>query len=622
MIGRRLAWGFGSLLILVLCLAGGALAYLRLADLRPYVERYASASLGRPLSISQLDIHWGNPLEVTVQGLALANAAWGSRPEMVTIRKVKAVLDPRSILSGPLRFHTLAIDGLSVVLERNPDGVGNWRMGDDRSAAPGDDQDRRKRELFPTLIDFALTDSLVTYRTYSGNILKIGLATVTIASIDDDQPANLTADGAYNETPLTLTAITQSFQVMRDADKPFGAKFTLATKTDKAKAALIAFDGTMMQPLDFDGVAGALDLDAHDLGALMKIFGAQMTAPYPLQVKGHLTHNDNEWDLTDAKGKLVADPFSGTLHVLEGDRGKPDHLGLNLAFDRLNLAKLVGAADGGSSDPFQAPLSPVEKGGTEITAALTANRLDFKSLHLGAVDFAGGIADGRVDVEHLSLALYGGRAELAGKTGPSKAGARVTLNVSLIDLDADRLAQGIGAGAGQIRGKLNGRGHLELTGKTLQEGLAGADGYAVLVMTAGSVERGLIEKASADLRTLLRDNMGSAQLDCLLGVLILKDGQGIIAPVKLLSEAGDFLGAGSVDLATRQLDLTLKAQRSSTGFFALDIPVRIEGKFDQLQVKPAIGEEVDWLAEVGDAAPIGQLPAPARKLANASSCGK
>lgn len=621
MIDKRVAWGIGGL-ILLLGLAAGALAALLSVDLRPYVERYASSRLERDLSIAKLEIRWGDPLEVTAQGVTLANADWGSRPEMVAIRSVSAILDPRSMLSGRLRFDRLAIDGLTVVLERDTAGIGNWRMGSSRSAPTSGDPDRGKRELFPTLLDFSLIDSLVTYRTYSGNILKIKLARVTIASTGDDQHVNLTAEGAYDEAPLTLKAITQSFEAMRDADKPFGAKFTLATKTDKAKAVQIAFDGTMMQPLDFDGVEGALDLDAHDLGALLKIFGAQVTASYPLLVKGDLTHNDNRWDLTEAKGKLAADPFSGTLHVLEGDRGEPDHIGLDLAFDRLNLAKLVGAADGGSADPFQAPLNPVERGGAEITAAVTADRLDYGSVHLRSVDVAGGIADGRLELEHLTLALYGGRAELTGRAEPSKGGARAVLDASLVDVDADRLAQAIGAGSGQIKGKLDGRGHLDLTGKTLQDGLAGADGYAVLAMAAGSVDRGLLEQASMDLRTLIRDGKGSAQLDCLLGVLVLNDGQGIIAPVKLLTDAGDFLGAGSVDLATRQIELTVGAQRSSTGVFALDIPLRIEGSMAGLQVTPLVGQDADGLGKVGMATPVGQLPAPARKLAMSRSCGQ
>ena len=405
MSGRCIVWiALGFLGVVVLCVAGG-IAFVFSTDWRPYVERYAAEHLDRRLTIDALEIHWGDPLRLEIGGVRLANADWGSKPEIGTIEHVSAVIDPRSILNGPLRFEKLEITKLVIVLERGKSGRGNWRFSASDDDTDSSELNRRKRENFPTLIDFTLKDSLITYRTYRGHVLRIDLDNVIIASPGDDQPVRLKADGAYNDNGLKLDAVTQSFQAMRDADKPFGAKFTMATKADKAKVAKMDFDGTMMAPLDFDGVDGAMALDARNLGEMLKVFGLALKADFPLTVDSRLTHNDNDWKIAKAKGVLAKDPFTGALHIVEGHQGGPDDLDFDLTFDRLDLAALVGKPDKKDDDPMATSLNPVEKGGDNINAQIKAANLVYGNRHLADVAFDGGAT--------VDLAAPGGRQAVA-----------------------------------------------------------------------------------------------------------------------------------------------------------------------------------------------------------------
>jgi uncharacterized protein involved in outer membrane biogenesis len=622
MSGRRIALVALGLLGLVALVVAGAVTYVLSNDWRPYVERYVYAHLHRRLTIDTLEIGWGDPLSLELGGVRLANADWGSKPEMGTVEHVSAVLDLRSIFGGPLRFEKLEITKLVIVLERDGSGWGNWRF-----SAPGNDSgdnnfNRQKRELFPTLLDFTLKDSLITYRTYKGNILRIDLNDVAIASTGDNAPVTLKADGAYNKNGLKLDATTQSFAAMRDADKPFGAKFTMATKADKSKAAKLDFDGTMMAPLDFDGVDGAMALDARNLGALLKVFGVELKADFPLALESRLTHDGDDWKLSKAKGILAKDPFIGAMHVVEGSHGKPDNFDFDLAFDRLNLSALIGKRSKQVGDPMSASLNPVEKGGDNLSARIKAATLEYGDRHLTDVNFDGGTADGRLNIRRFAFAYAGGRLELAGRSEPAEAGGHAAIDAALIDIDADKLAQSIGADPGQIKGRLDGKARLDMVGKTIADGLAGSNGYAVLAMASGSIERALVEKASADLRSLFREKEGSAKVECLLGVLTVKDGQGVLAPFRLHTSAGDFAAGGSIDLKTRHIDLTVKSDRSSTGAFALDIPIHISGPVNGPSVKPAVGADTDWLENTPGAAPLAGLPKAGQQLAASNSCAK
>src|SRR5258707_643652 len=60
---------------------------------QPVVERYMTWKLDRRLAFGRLEVTCGNPLAVEIRELRLANAPWGSGPEMVRIDSVSARLD-------------------------------------------------------------------------------------------------------------------------------------------------------------------------------------------------------------------------------------------------------------------------------------------------------------------------------------------------------------------------------------------------------------------------------------------------------------------------------------------------------------------------------------------------
>ena len=106
---RRLsAWVFGLLGTVVLIVAGAVLLLVSV-DLRPWIEEYGSNSLDRRMTIGTLRIGWGDPLSLELRDFRLANASWGSSPEMVQIESVSAEIDPWSLFGGAIRFEKLEV---------------------------------------------------------------------------------------------------------------------------------------------------------------------------------------------------------------------------------------------------------------------------------------------------------------------------------------------------------------------------------------------------------------------------------------------------------------------------------------------------------------------------------
>jgi AsmA family protein len=611
-IARGLAIVLGGLIVLALLAVGAGAWWLSRVDLKPIVEREASDALGRRVTLGSLEVQWGDPLGVDFTGLAIANAPWGNEAEMMRIGAFSALIDVPPLLRGVLRYQRLRVSDATIVLERDPNGVGNWEFGEGGDSG-GFVLVPKDRTQFPTLIDFMGERGLVTYRTRSGNILRIALNRVAISSPGEETPAQLLADGAYNDVAVRLDATTDSYAALRDASQPFGTRFTLAGKDTQ-----IAFKGTLREPLDFEGARGELSIDARTLDDILGAMGSEAKADLPLSVAGILRRDGDHWSLAAAKGQFMQSDFSSDLALLEGGPGEPDDVDLDITADALD-ADAIAASFGGGKDKTRLdaiPLHPRGLAAVNLTAALTTPRLTIAEQKLRAVTLQGRLAGGDATLKELSFALGGGTLSMAGTLKGTDADGQLALEARLSKADMSEIARELGATGEEIRGQLDGAATLALNGATFGAALKTGAGAAVVILRDGDVARSLVEQVSTDLRSLFRTEEGRVPVTCMLGVLTVKDGIGILSPLRLDSREALLVGAGKLDFAQKTLDLTIKTERDSTNFFALDIPIRVSGPLDRLSAKPLIGSEEKWLDERA----AQPLPAALRKMADSSPC--
>ena len=609
------AWVFGLLGAVVLIFAS-AVVLLVSVDLRPWIEEYGSDSLDRRMTIGTLQIGWGNPLSVELRDFRVANASWGSSPEMVRIESLSAVIDPWSLFGGAMRFEKLEVVKPVIVLERNADGTGNWKTGKSESSSAARSASRSQ---FPTLIDLALRGGNVSYRTTGGNWLRVQLDDLKIRSDGADRPVTIALDGAYNDLQAKLTADAQSFDAMRDASRPYGIAFSIANASTS-----VEFKGTLEDPLDFDGVQGSLEIDAQKVDGLLRIFGAESGIDPPARFAGDLQRQGDHWQLSEAKGKLGSSAFSGGLVLEEAVRGQPDDVSFDLAFPELDLDPLLKGADGAKSvkiaDWRALSLHVEEKRGTNIAWRIAATLLKYGKMRVADVDIRGRLASGAIDLEQLKFAFAGGAVDASGSVENLAGGGHVVMRATLSGVDAAKLSGLAGAEAGQIAGRLDGGLTLDMTGDTVKFALKASRGHVVLAVTEADIARDLVERVSTDLRTLFRTREGMVQVTCLLGVVDLRNGIGTIWPLRLRTSDGTLVGHGQANFLSQRLDLTIQSVSASTGFFALDVPVSISGEFRNLQVQPATGLFAASLTgPVGDD-PLHGVPQELRPLAEKNLC--
>jgi len=599
---------------------GGGVLFVTTADLRPWIESYESKSLDRKLTIGALRIGWGNPLTVEFSDVRLASPSWGSAPEMLRIESGSAVIELWSLWHGPLRFEKLELVKPVAILERNAAGTGNWAMGAAASIPsppepPVASTYAASRLKIPTFIDLIVSSGNVRFRTSSGQWLRIELDDLKIHADGPDRPLSMTGDGAYNDQHAKLTAEGESFDALRDPAHPYAISFSLANP-----ATSIDFKGTLIDPLAFDGVKAALNIQAQKLGDLLKIFDAETSADIPLQLAGALTREGGHWKLSDATGKLASNSFTGTLALEEAARGQTDDISLDLAFPQLDLDPiLAGTRKPGSAksaDWRTTPLQLAEKRGTNIAWRLAAKLLTYGKMRIADVAFRGHIAGGELGLEQVKFGYAGGSFSGSASVKNAGSGGHVAAQAALSGIDLAQVARLAGAPAGQIAGRLDGALSLDMTGATLKSALSASRGHAVLGATKAQIARAVLEKISTDLRSFFRKQEGAVPVTCLLGVVDLKNGIGTIWPLKLRTPDATLVGYGRVDLPRQSLDLTVQSVAASTSFFAMDIPVSISGDFRNLQAQAADGPPISPQG----IDPLHGLPPDMRALAQQNAC--
>ncbi len=613
---RKIWWLAGALLLLALLAAG--LIYIATADWRLLAERKASEALGRTVTIGELHLGWGRRVTIEVRDLRMANAPDGTAPDMIRIAHLAARVDLPSLMREEMRYENLVLDGVEIVLERKNDGARNWRFGDAASSeasatATGLAVVPKNRRQFPTLLDMTVRDSTILYRSEGRKDIRIALGSVTLGAPDAVSPVRMTVKGAYNDLPIDLVVDGGSFTEMRQGDTPYPASFTATSAGTK-----IAFKGTLTEPLDFEGVAGRLDLAIADFAGFLKMFGYARPLNFPVVLAGDFTRDGDRWALSQTQGQFKDTTVAGSFIFVEGARGQSDAASVDVALDRFDLKTLMQGVAEPNGSGEAASFRPEAAPSTTLEARIAAKTMSYGDISFDDVRLHGRMLPNEIAADDVSLGFAGGRITGSGSLRAAGADGAAKVTVAYAGADVARLAKLAGLDDGLLSGGLDGRIALAMTGPTFDKALAASEGHAVVAMKSGEISRSLLEKVSLDLRAIFRRNSQTTAIECLLAVADVQKGNARILPLVLRTADARLIGGGALDVPSGQLDLVVRSDPKTTGSLALDLPLYITGAVDSPSVSPRLGSAPAWLAQP-QTLPAA-LDADARALAAGTGC--
>src|SRR5262245_64221400 len=154
---------------LVVILVGGAAVAIYSIDFNQYRSTIADQvkqATGRDLKIAG-DLKVGISLTptVAVDDVSFANAAWGSRPEMATVKRFEAEMELLPLISGDIRVKRIVLKGADILLETDANGKGNWAFGEAGTAEqPATAPESGDTGKLPTVDKVTFEDVTITYK--------------------------------------------------------------------------------------------------------------------------------------------------------------------------------------------------------------------------------------------------------------------------------------------------------------------------------------------------------------------------------------------------------------------------------------------------------------------------
>ena len=124
----------------ILLIIVAAVVALRSMDFNKYkglIAGQVKSATGRELKIGgNLNLEIGFSPAVVVEDVSFANAPWGSRADMVKVRRFEVVVALIPLIFRDIQVKRLILVQPDILLETDARGKGNWSLGDAAAATP------------------------------------------------------------------------------------------------------------------------------------------------------------------------------------------------------------------------------------------------------------------------------------------------------------------------------------------------------------------------------------------------------------------------------------------------------------------------------------------------------
>lgn len=507
---RALQWGAGILGGLLLLIVAAALAAVWFVDghrLAGWVAERASAALEREVRVEDARIAWSWSPRLTLSGLTIANAPWGTEPLMAEVEQVQAVVRIPPLLRGRIEIPEITIVRPSLLLEKNQEGEGNWQLREPVAAEPATPEDRSE---FPLMGRLAVQDGVLRFNDPKKGVeVESRINTVAGSGGGGEDRVSVDGQGSLQGKPFRISLSAGPILVLRQSDAPYPVDLSV-----EAGETSVLVKGTFRDPVKFQGADLDLDLKGPDLSEIFPLFGipTPVTAAYSL--KGKLRRDEGIWQVEGLQGRVGESDLSGVIRY-EPKEPRPLIRG-TLTSRQLRFADLGGLigldpAEGDKKretpgpDARVIPDTPIDLDrlkAADMDVTFTGDDVQVPVLPLEQVQFRLLLNNGKAVIDPVRFTASIGRV-----VGRIILDGTQEVPLGRFDLGIEGLGlKPFVAGTRfepETEGRLGGRLDLTGRGRSLSSILAASDGRIVLVMEGGSVSHLLIEAAGLDIAEAL-----------------------------------------------------------------------------------------------------------------------
>ena len=275
---RWILRGVIGLAVVAILVAVVAVVTVGTTDFTAYRDDIAAAvedATGRRITIGgriEQNILTLSP-SIRLTGLAVANADWGSRPQMLTAKRAEIEIALLPLISREIKVTRFRLTGADLLLETNAEGAANWLFAGkagEESGTPSEAPDNTASSavpVVPLLKHVRIEESVVTFRDgRSGLISRLRIEKVAAQAATFESAIAFSARGAYNGLAVAAEGTFGQLDALfrRVRNYPMAAALTVGRSRLRASGAadlsgaLPAISGSVEgELLDLDQIAAA-----------------------------------------------------------------------------------------------------------------------------------------------------------------------------------------------------------------------------------------------------------------------------------------------------------------------------------------------------------------------------
>lgn len=498
---------------------------------------------------------------IAVEDVTFSNISWGSKPEMVSLKKFEIQVALLPLITGDIQINKIILIDPDILLETNKKGTGNWIFSTQKESV----QTAEAEGEVPSVIvnNVQIENASITYIDgVTGQHTNFHIDQISAESNGVDKPLSLIIEAAYNELPVSVKGQLGSLEQLTGNDE---YPIDLAIEVSGAE---LAVNGQINKPRDGKGMNLAVKFAVDSLAKLSTLVGSDLPDFGPINLTGTLTDGKNIYSIKSLALTAGNSEVLGDVIVNVGN--KYPTITAKLTSNMVDLSQFSDDDESKQSPKndriFSSNPLPLE-GLKTVNANVSINAKNIKTskVMLADTNIKVSLNNGVLSIKPLSSLMAGGKLTGSIDLNASGKSAVLSTNINMIGLEPNQITD--------LNNKLTGaKTNLTLnvkgSGESIQQIMAGLNGKLLLQVGPGDITDNITGALGADILTELFSMLNplsksndETKLLCAVVNFDIKNGMATTDKgIAISTNQMNIIGSGDINLKTEAINIGISPE--------------------------------------------------------------
>jgi uncharacterized protein involved in outer membrane biogenesis len=580
------------IVFLFVVVTGSFWVFLETSDVnrfKPQIAGFVKNAIGRELKLADdIDFHFGFHPSLVTTNASLANASWGSKPEMISVKRLEVQVRFFPLFLGNIKIKHILFDGVDLLVETDKSGAVNWDLITPENSSKKEEStsffDLRFEGIEIKNLDFTFQNGK------DGSKIQFSVARLDGSKHGTNDIQILKLEGLYNNKPVSLSGdIGLIWFLISNKRFPINLSGQFAEMEVDIK-------GAIDDIFDFKGLDFQLTFKGDEIADTVDCFGLKLPETGAFDGRCHLTGSGQSISLTEISTKIASGEIKGSGTI---DMKNRCGIKMQLSSSMVDLTPMIQSSEKKSNQAaepeetekrlFSAkplPFDLLEKVDADIDLKIGKIHLRDAVFESGHLKFT--LKNKALDVKTFE-AIYD-KQKLAGSLQIQPGSPPpLVLKFLVQEFNLGRLLKELKMND-TVQAKVDVAIDVKSKGESFADLMANLNGSVGAVMGEGYLSK-YLDLISRNLSQIVTkfwsyDEKDAGHISCAVIQFDIKDGLATSAAFVFNTEIAILKGEGTTNLKTEEVDFLLLPTSKSISVIELSTNLKVSGTLMEPTVRP------------------------------------